>query len=576
MIGSDLEPGPSSLASPKPKSGLTVLLQESSLIPTLIMLGVLAIAALLRFVQLSQRGLIYWDEAKFALEGERMHAYIQSYFGSNVPLTIGKTVGTAKPTHALLIGLAYFIFGIHDYVPMFMDAFASLVSIGLAYVIGRRLFGPWAAVIGALFLAVSEYDVIYARSALSESDANALFLAAFLCWVIDWDRVAAVLPNARAFPSRLLVIGAVLAGASFTANYRLVVYIVALVGFDLVWTWKESGWRPAFRRLIPWIGGLAAVPVAWQILDIIARVNGHVLFRSEVNVLVKSGGTVLFKNVSEGGPEWYLVQALFQLHGGKQSIIHFNPLIYLQWFVLREGWGIALLVLIGLYFALRTRVFPWLALATVVVIPYLIYTFAPFIVPRNLDAALPFACLLAAAALVTLAERLPRDLLRRSALIVAGCIIAGFAASQSWHLRHEHSGFALAANYVKHRGGRALTANEIMVFYLPGSPSGTRCDAPPVPYSLRKLSADRHAGYSYAVLDQQSTPAQRYISSHGRLVASYPAFGALNIGENPISTENGNAPNTGMHEMVNVYDISGLHLPRPTATPDKCYRNVPT
>src|ERR1039458_2956288 len=87
--------------------------------------AILVLAAVLRFDSLSQRGLIYWDEAKFALEGVRLHAYMVSIFGGHVSLLAGKTIGTAKPMHAFLIAIAYLIFGVHTYTPLFMDAFRS-------------------------------------------------------------------------------------------------------------------------------------------------------------------------------------------------------------------------------------------------------------------------------------------------------------------------------------------------------------------------------------------------------------------------------------------------------------------
>ncbi len=167
-------------------------LRQSQSIEAILLLGILALAALLRFDQLGQRGLIYWDEGKFALEGVRMLAYLQSWFGQHFYSWVGKSVGTAKPTHALLIGLSYAIFGIHDYAALYMDAFFSVLEVAVLYLLARKLFGPSVALIATLFLAVSEYDVIYARSALSESDADLLFLIGVFVWILAANRLGAV------------------------------------------------------------------------------------------------------------------------------------------------------------------------------------------------------------------------------------------------------------------------------------------------------------------------------------------------------------------------------------------------
>jgi 4-amino-4-deoxy-L-arabinose transferase-like glycosyltransferase len=552
------------------------LLSNQRVNQIVVLTAIMALAAVLRFAALPQRGLIYWDEAKFALEGERFQAYLQAILGAHISLNIGKSVGTAKPTHALFIALAYFIFGIHAYTPLFMDAVCSVVEVGVVFLVGRRLFGPWVGLLAALFLAVSEYDIIYARSALSESDADLLFLAGFFFWVIDWERVAPAVSGRTVRSTKMLVIAALLGGAAFTANYRLVLYIIPLVVFDIVWAARELGRRPAMLRAAIWIGGLAAVPLLWELIDLIGRLTGHVLFRSEVNVLVKSGTQVIFKNVQKGGPEAYIVQALFQLHGGKQSVFHFNPTIYLQWFVLRQGWVIPVLVLIGLGFMLRTRLFPWLAVGCLVVVPYLVYIFAPFIVPRNLSAAIPFVCLLAAAGLVTLAEKIPSDAARRATIIVAGCAIAAYGAWLAWPVTGERSGFAAAAAYAGSHGGKAMASNEIMVFYLPGSPTTTTCNAPIVPNNLPQLAAAVQAGYRYVEIESNvSSGLSGYIISHARLIGRWPAYGRITIRENPIKTENGDPPRSGPLEYVELYDLSGLSLPPAAARPLACYRNVP-
>jgi 4-amino-4-deoxy-L-arabinose transferase-like glycosyltransferase len=542
--------------------------------------GILSLAAILRFYSLSGRGLIYWDEAKFSLEGVRLEAYLQALFGHHVFLTAGKSVGTAKPTHALFIALAYAVFGIHDYAPLYMDALASVVDVALAYFLGKRLFGPIPGLVGALFLAVSEYDVIYARSALSESDADALFLAGVLLWVIGWDTQRSDSKQPARTPAKWLILAGLFAGASFTANYRLSVYILVLVVFDFVRAWRTAGWSAVPRRILPWAVGLAAVPLLWQLVDVAARAGNHVLFRSEVNVIIKSHGHVIFKNVSIGKPEWYLTQALFQLHGGKQSVVQLNPLPYLEWFYVRQGIPICLLVLLGLYFALRTRTFPWLVTASFVVIPFLIYMFAPFIVPRNLDAALPFVSILAAATLFDLVEMFRVARARPAVMVGLTAAIALLGVTMSWRLTHETSGFKSAAAYVwSHGGTRVLASNEVPIFYFPGPPYGTRCDAIAIPGPLAKLEAERAAGYRYVILDHTGGSfLTRYVAGHAKLAASFPAFGSIDIGENPIRSENTIEPSAqgGAPQRILVFDMTGLKLPRAgSQRPTVCDRNVP-
>src|SRR5689334_18191898 len=83
-------------------------------VDSLSLLGVLCLAAVLRLWNLKDRGLIYWDEAKYALEGLRVLAVARAAAGSHVSMLAGKGIGSARPTHALFIALAYALLGIHD------------------------------------------------------------------------------------------------------------------------------------------------------------------------------------------------------------------------------------------------------------------------------------------------------------------------------------------------------------------------------------------------------------------------------------------------------------------------------
>ena len=525
--------------------------------------AILGLAALLRFYALPQRGFIYWDEAKFALEGIRVQAALQALLGSHVSLVVGKAVGTAKPTHALLIGLAYGLFGVHDYAPLLLNAAASVAAVALLYLIARRLFGPLIGLLAALFLAVSQYDIIYARSALSESDANVFLLAGLLIWLAGWEwSPSAPEPRrARSDEGRMQYAptpAGVLMGIAFTTNYRLIVYIVAAVAFDLVWSWRQAGWRRAGWRALGWLGGLAVAPLLWQLVDLITRARGLALFRSEIT----------------GRPTSYLGQAFFQLHEGKQSVLRFQPLLYLQWYVVREGWPMSLLILLGLALALWRRSFPWLVLGTLVIVPYLVYVFAPFVVPRNLDATLPFASTLAAAALWSTLGRLRSSRLAVRLTVVAALLLALLGAAFSWRLTATRSGFAQAASYVRQHGnGRALTSSEIVTFYLRGS--GPYCNAPRLTKPVSRLASDIAVGYHYAVVDGYGWVVTRFVRDHMQRVARFLASGHLSLDENLIRSENSHPPSTSTpHPYVDVYRLDARPVPTdPPVPPDVCDRN---
>jgi 4-amino-4-deoxy-L-arabinose transferase-like glycosyltransferase len=508
-----------------------------------------AFGAVLRFWNLAHHGLVFWDEAKFALEGMRVHAALLRLSGAHASLTAGKAIGTAKPTHALILALGYLVLGNHDWVPLAVDAVASTLAIPATYLIARHLFSETAALMAAALLAVSSYEVLYARSALSESDACLLFLLGVLIW----------LPDRSGTPcstSRLLG-AAVVLGLALTANYRLLVYVGALGLIDLTLAVRAGGVRRGSLRIVPWALGLAAAPVAWELAAVAASHAGIALFRNEVT----------------GGPETYLHEVLYQIHGGKQSVVRFAPLPYLEWLWLREGPALCVVMAAGVATALVRHTVPWLITLALVAIPFVLYLFAPFIVPRSLEAALPSLCILGGAFFAELLCRLRAAPLGSIGGVVLTLLLLADGTWQSARLLEMRSGFATAAQYVKrHEGTTVLTSTEVMAYYFRGS--GDACDAPALPLRLAQLHADVRAGMRYAVLDRHSTPVSVYIRHHARLAASFSALGPVHVGENLISSENADPPDASEPaDVVDVFDLRHMRfLPGlgPLPPPSRC------
>jgi len=505
---------------------------------------ILVFSAMLRFADVSKRGLVYWDEGKFALEGVRLQSVLEHLCCGGASQIAGKAVGTAKPSHALLIALAYGALGVHDYSPVLLNATASVLEVAVLYALARHFFGSGTALLAALFLGVSQYDVIYARSALSESDANLVFFSGVLVWSRGWRHE----PERRAWlrPDRLtyLAMAGTLMGLAFTINYRLLVYIAAIVGLDLMWSRRRGEWK-TIRALSVWGGTLVLAPILWEVIGLLFQAHGTIIFRNEIS----------------RQPTSYLQEVFYQLHGGRQSVFRFSPLIYVEWYVVRQGWLMLILVLIGAGIAAARRTLPWMMALIAIGLPYLVYVFAPIAVPRNLDAALPFSALLAAGAVVSMVSQTRLVGLWRMVLLAGVIVIAGLGFSSSWNLVSERSGFARAARYVQqHAGGRALANNELVVFYLRGN--GVRCTAPRLPRSLTRLAAAVRAGFDLVVIEGYSPRMSRHLRAYARVVARYRAVGPLDLEEDPIASENGDPPTReATQRYVYVFRLDGSLLP---------------
>ena len=512
------------------------------------------LAIFLRLHGLEQRGLVYWDGAKFALEGVRLHAALDRLIGVHAPAGAGKGVGTAKPTHALLFALAYAIVGTHDWAALTLDAVASVVAVLLSFVIGRRLFGVVPGLIAAILLTVSPYDIIYARSALSESDATALLLAAVAVWSYTWirpdgERETRWMP--RRYPLGLIVAG-VLLGLAITANYRLIVYGAVLVAFDLLWAACTARRRWPLRVLL-WAPSLVAVPLAWQ-------VAGQEALRR---------GVVLFAYENTGRAATYAGELQRVLAAANLTLP--NP-VQAEWYVQRQGIALVILLLIGLAVALRTHSFPWMAIAALAVVPAVIFASGPYVVARSLASLVPFTMLLAAAGVASIAGRSSTVRAMMAILVAVGVVSS---ATLAWPLTQQRSGYARAAAYLSRHGQeRVLTSSEVMVFYFRGN--GPTCDAPRLPKDLPHLAADIAAGYRYAVLDARAGGLiARIVRNQGTRVELYPVVSATPAGLDLVGSEESSPPaNPAAGEFVELYRIANLHVPTTVrVAPNTCRRN---
>lgn len=508
-------------------------------------------AAALRCVGLGSQGLVYWDEAKFALEGVRFHSELLSFLtGSHLELA-GKAVGTAKPSHALLIGVAYLVAGVHDYVPPYLNAAASLIGVVFVYLLGRRLFGLRAGLIASALLAVTMYDVVYARSALSESDGNAVLLGGLLIWA--YTRRVAV--DGQETPDRtpLIALAGLALGFALTINYRIAPSIAAIVVFDLMWT-AIFRWRVALPRLACWLAGVAVAPMVWQIAGNAMAARGIVLFRNESTLK----------------PETYLGQLLGRFQVGLGTGPSAGSF---QWSTVLERLGpvmVALLVL-ALIFALRARSSPWILIVLLVAVPLAGSLSASFSVARSLSVAIPFAALAAAATLDVMARGSATG--GRIAWAVAALAVL-VGATTSWGLMGERSGFARAVAYVKARGSdRTLTSSEVPVFYFSGPGAGCRA---PRPTSLDALVADVQGEYSYVILDYHSHGfMERILRDHGKLVARYPMLTGSGPLADLVASEDAQHPVVMQTDNVDVIRIEHLRsaaagrVPPDTCVPDR-------
>lgn len=178
----------------------------------------------------------------------------------------------------------YALFGVGTWTTKAWPLLASALQLMLLLFIGWKRLGPWAAILGAGFLAFSPLDVIYS-SVLNPDIIIALFMTgAAGFWIVSFEE------GTR--PSRL---GLLLAGICFALAVVTRLFAGILVLFfvvHLIWT------RPSWKDLWPFVAGglLIGVPL----LAAYAMQTGDPLYRLDV-----VGGRYSTTNKAEDASWWF-------------------------------------------------------------------------------------------------------------------------------------------------------------------------------------------------------------------------------------------------------------------------------
>jgi hypothetical protein len=123
-------------------------------IPLVLALVVLLLAAGLRFHQLGAQSL--WnDEGNSVVQAGRSLTDIAEHAARDIH----------PPGYYLLLSGWRALAGDSEFALRMLSSLASVVSVALAFSLGRRLFSPWAGLLAALFVALNTFSIYYAQEA---------------------------------------------------------------------------------------------------------------------------------------------------------------------------------------------------------------------------------------------------------------------------------------------------------------------------------------------------------------------------------------------------------------------------
>ncbi|MFH1057554.1 MAG: glycosyltransferase family 39 protein [Pseudomonadota bacterium] len=308
---------------------------------------VLTLAALflglgLRFWGLTEQGITSWDGALYAnvartpamiLDWLREHgrwlpgpgdlAAIREHLAE-----MGAEYSAQKAGHLALLALGFLVFGLKDYAPLTVSALCGFGALALTWRLGRRFFGPLAAVIAVTLLAVSVVMVGYSRSAYPQVDTALAFLAAFYCYL-------ASLPGpgqAAGLAKRPLLFTSLFLGIAATLHPSLL-SAAGLLLMGEAWLFISAPrpwpWRLAMKRL-----GLLACLAPWPALMVEALMRAALGNGVETTLgyFVRGGDTVVASQFRLSLADlWFFPNNFWHLEGPAFALLVWAGLAWTLW-----------------------------------------------------------------------------------------------------------------------------------------------------------------------------------------------------------------------------------------------------
>ena len=238
-------------------------------------MGVLLVAGLLRFVDLGDPTRIMFDETYYAKDA-------CNYIHEMADCKLDEPQREVHPPLGKWIiagGIA--LFGFDSFGWRVAAALAGTISVGLLYLLARRLLGTMlGALLAAGLLAIDFLHFVQSRISMLDIFVPMFGLAAMLFLVIDRDRAD---PEVRRVLARpwLLAAGAS-GGAAFAVKWSGVFFLVA-VGV-LAIAWEIAGRRStdspgrSFGRALPTLAvAFVLVPLVVYVLSYIGRLDGSLV-----------------------------------------------------------------------------------------------------------------------------------------------------------------------------------------------------------------------------------------------------------------------------------------------------------
>ncbi|MFA5858926.1 MAG: glycosyltransferase family 39 protein [Elusimicrobiota bacterium] len=434
-------------------------------IPLLI---IVVLALVPRLVNFGTHGLFYWDEAYYALEAKTVPTVLHYVFNGNKQKSVAGLkselidkgcifpTGVAKPGFITLLSIASTVFGSRDYSGHLMSTLFSLLTLILVYVLSMRIYNNlYIASTACLLMAVSGYDILYARNGLPLSACLFFFTLSILLLVSAYN---------RQWEIKHVFLSGITAGMAVTCHYTALVssiFVMALIFvYSLIKEWKNTKFNSAVKNMGIYILGLLIIPVSYQI----------------VYMLIKAFlGNKLEGIVAMTYFEYFARQFGWTVQGLniREAVTNYDVLFYIKAILLNNGWVFlyALVTSVGYFLIKNFKKFNFIEALLLIntAVIFVVWTMKPGVtVARLLSIIFPFTYIMLAKTGCDFYTGLKLPVLK-AVVILIGVLVVIQNVVIAGVLINLKSGYPDVASFIKSTGETevaSLCAWPYMQFYL--------------------------------------------------------------------------------------------------------------
>ena len=425
-----------------------------------------------------------WDSGRLLLK-EKMSGEDLWKRGEQLPEIRDRTIGLppryGRILHDTFVAAADLLAGERPYIGNVVNAIFGTLTILAVFFLGRTMYDDRTGLIAALIFSVMGYHIHYSRSWLAEADTLFFLVLAFFFYYRSRFRYPELSQKDLALCGLLLGIG-------FTVHNRCIVIFALIFFLDLLLFWRPGGIaRPVKQMRIFLLTGFFLLPsFLWESLYHLA----FIIFR---RLQIPMTTPTFLEQVLYGF--WHSLLWGYVSENFRPAGFLTFPYLYQH----TNGILALLLLVAGLYLALRRRSHADRILGAWFVFPFVLYSLTNAGLTRFFVLILPPAAILSAAAFFPVPESKGGMSLwtrRAQPAVLILLVITGIACSWT-RILPPASGYATAMAFLKEQDTtkQIATGMPLCQVYV-GVDNVQR-----PPESLEELEALYREGFRYYVID---------------------------------------------------------------------------